>query len=165
MKVSWEYEGKTYIIYDDRKGNLYLNCHICDCSDILEDINNPNGKIVRFAKRRAKELLKKIEYEKKQKKLRKKTLIECAELTRIENERIKALLNNCLFFVICSLIIAGILYLIYQIWWFFVGYSAFEGPFADEYSAGETTADTIILFIVLIVVIEEVVRRIRNGHF
>lgn len=165
MKVEWEYEGKKYVIYDDRDGNLYLNCHLCDCAEILRDIQDPNGKIVRQAKRKAKELLLLLVEEKAKEKIRKAKILEDAEKSRIKSERITNILGNALVFILISILICLIIYLIYQVWWFFIGYDAFEGPFADQYSSGETTADTIILFIVLIVVIEEVVRRIRNGHF
>lgn len=165
MKKEWVYEGKKYIIYDDRDGNLYLNCHLCDCAEIFENIDHPNGKIVRHTKRQAKELLTEIENKIVQEKTRKAKIIAQYEKEKIKKQRLHENVFGFFVFLLCLGIIGAILYFIFQLWWIFVGDWAFNGPWANDVSGGEVAFETIIFFIALIVVIEEVIRRCINGHF
>lgn len=165
MKKEWEYNGDKYVIYDDRKGNLYLNCHLCDCSEVLEGLDSQDKTTSENAKMKAVEILQKLECAKEQDRIRVKKIREDYWNNKESDRKRKLLLENILIWFVGILIVVGFLYILYQLWWFFVGKSAFEGPFADQYSAGETIADSIIFIIILIVVIEEVIRRIMNGHF
>lgn len=153
----WEYEGKTYIAHIDRKNRrFYINGRfVGDSFYIWGYINSSDQTHSWRAKYQAREIeIARLE----------RTGVRVSRIDESETMGF-AIFDRLLNFVIYSIFIGFFLYLSYQVWWFFVGDDAFEGPFADQYSAGETTADSIILFIVLIVVIEEVVRRIRNGHF
>lgn len=155
----WKYEGKQYIIhYDVKNDRIYLNGNLVyNCFDIWLNIDSPNDTISWRMKHKAKEI----------------------EIARLEASGIKidrcelpehpsSILENVGNGLVVALGIAfviGIFYLIYQIWWFFIGDWAFNGPFAFDTSAEDIILETILFFIALIVIVEEVVRRIRNGHF
>lgn len=170
MKITWEYEGKRYVISGHKNGQMYLNKYPCDeCDDILKGLSSHDEHTRAIAKGKAKRLYAKLserydhpdiafaeEFNKRQEQMRKQA--------KKDWER-KQMKDDWFLYVIGIAIVGFFIYIAFKVWWFFVGYDAFEGPFADQYSAGEISADTIILFIVLIVVIEEVIRRIRNGHF
>lgn len=147
-------------MYRKASGELYIN-HVClhsDCDKILHGLNSENEDDVENAKRLAERL-----YEEGDRKIIEWTY---QRHKKYENKSmINYLMKNLPFFIACLIVLGFVIYLIYQLWWFFIGHSAFDGPFAEQYSASETAIDTIIFIIVLIVVIEEVVRRIRNGHF
>jgi len=170
MKVRWEYEGKQYVISGHKGGKMYLNKYLYDgCEEILEGLSSHDPHIRTIAKSKAKRVFKMLrEYHSQDGYMQAKWGREYDEQKRKEEQKEKEwkeFKEYWPLWIIGFALIAGILYLIYQVWWFFVGYSAFEGPFADEYSAGEVFWDSIIFIVVFIVVIEEVVRRIANGHF
>lgn len=174
MRIEWEYEGKRYVISGHRNGQLYLNCTPCDCEYILNDIESGDADRILDAKKEAKYLYKKCielrycnsqynhdallkEYEQSER-----------ESRRFNNQSSSKAGENVLFvfvFILALGAIGGVLYLIFQLWWIFVGDWAFNGPWANDVSGGEVAFETIIFFVALIVVIEEAIRRIINGHF
>ena len=160
MKIKWEHNGRSYEMYRKASGELYIN-HVClhsDCDKILHGLNSENEDDVENAKRLAEKL-----YEEGDRKIIEWTY---QMHKKYENKSmINYLMKNLPFFIACLIVLGFVIYLIYQLWWFFVGDWAFNGPFADDITAGEVTFETILLFIAFIVIIEEVIRRIRNGHF
>ena len=172
MKVRWEYEGKQYKISGHRNGQLYLNGTQCDCEYILNGIESGDADRMLDAKIKAKSLIKSFDtrnhcyydYEKLKKEYEQSEM----ESRRFNNQSSSKTGENVLFVIISILalgLIGGVLYLVFQLWWIFVGDWAFNGPWANDVSGGEVVFETIIFFIALIVVIEEVVRRCINGHF
>ena len=170
MKVTWIFERKRYTISGHRGGKLYLNKIPCDeCKDILRDLESGNVNIQANAKFRAKAL-----YIKLRERYNHPSIALNEEINRhLEYERKqsdKEWKRECMkqdwpFYVVGVVFVGFFLYLVFKVWWFFIGDSAFEGPFADDISAGDVTFRTIVFFIAFIVIIEEVIRRIRNGHF
>ena len=266
-KIEWEYNGKSYIIYDDKEGNLYLNGYLLDCHQIFENINSLDKTLAEQIKKEAEAFLEKNDYdveldyiegiEPESTNKYANQHLKFSDVTFIEEHEIERLRfrfsgleskewefckkkyiahydpKNDVFYVngcvcngfsyvwhrLCSTdisvsdaakqtvkeleiarlekigvrinrmelseaeldtvekvgvslgllgvigLIILIVYIIYEIWWFFVGEWAIEGPFANNISRRDVTVETIFFFIALIVIIEEVVRRIRNGHF
>ena len=144
--------------YDAENNNVYLNGQqVRNCLDIWHNVDNLDETISWRAKHKAKEIeiarleASGIKIERQE--------FDSPPLTMWENFGVILIIIGVLA------LLAGILYLIYQAWWFFIGDSAFEGPFADDISAGDVVFRTIVFFIAFIVIIEEVIRRIINGHF
>ena len=155
----WKYEGKQYIAHYDVKNNaVYLNGHRAwNCFDIWFNVDSTNETLSWRAKHKAKEI----------------------EIARIESmgividrmeypqhqETTSEKIGYILLMIAVFSLLGLILYFIYQVWWFFIGEWSFEGPFADNISGGEVFWKTCVFFIAFIVIIEEVIRRCRNGHF
>ena len=147
--VTWRYNGKRYMLGVGEK-YVYLNGYYCpEGFEILEGLRKT--ATVEEAKKRA-EAFDNLPADKKMKHPPKKFSF---------SEFMQGIGIRVLFFG--GLAFFG--YIIYQIWWFFIGDWAFNGPWANDTSAGEVIFETCILFIAFIVVIEEVIRRCINGHF
>lgn len=183
MKVRWEYEGKQYVITKNTDGNMYLNHCVCDkCNEILDGLSSCDFDKVIAAKKVAKGIVDEQERIFNSSDELRTWHNYCVTSTskikyrtfqsskysfeeKFSSSGLGSVIEFGLIAVAAIAFLAGILYFIYWIWWFFIGDWAFNGPFADDISAGEVTFETIIFFIAFIVIIEEVVRRIRNGHF
>lgn len=175
MKIRWEFDGKQYVISGHRNGKMYLNKHPFDCTEILKGLESNDAHEVYLAKVKAKRLHDALIERHDHGEMWGVWYTGDPELG-IEGSRDKYRMDerpdwynsfkeDWPVWIIGILMVLVAIYILYQLWWFFIGKSAFEGPFADLYTAEETFADTIIFFIILIVVIEEVIRRIINGHF
>lgn len=170
MKVRWEYEGKQYVISGHRGGKMYLNKYLYDgCEEILEGLGSHDPHTRTIAKSKAKRVFKMLrEYHSQEGYMQAKWRREYDERKRKEEQKEKEwreFKDNWPCWLIGIAFVIGIIYLIYQIWWFFIGDWAFNGPFADDISAGDMILESILFLIAFIVIIEEVVRRIMNGHF
>jgi len=154
------YNGKTYTIHE-RNGMIHIDdCPVrYDGEKILKWIHSGSKKDAEKAGKLAEKLCQMepgeaLYYHEKQ-----SLKYKIKQRFSLEN------FGFVLLCMACFAILAGIIYFIYWIWWGMIGEWAFEGPFADDTSAGEVTFKTIIFFIAFIVIIEEAIRRIRNGHF
>jgi len=172
MKVKWEYEGKQYVISGHREHDLFLNKRLCnECHDILKELESGEEHKVNMAKEKAKNIDMRLSelYDHGAYIASNSISYNGSVIEEIDNDISIPLplkkIGYALLYMACFVLLAIILYIIYKIWWFFIGDPAFEGPFAEWYTAEEVFWDTFIFIIVLIVVIEEVIRRIMNGHF
>ena len=141
--------------YDDKSKRVYLNGYLArNCHDVWLNVDSPtNSDMFKFK-------AEKIEIERL-----KDEGVYAYDYGAVSEQSPLEYLGGGLVFIAAIALLVGIIYLIYQAWWLFVGHWAFEGPFANETTAGEITFETILFFVAFIVIIEEVVRRIRNGHF
>lgn len=155
----WTYEGKQYMMhYDQYNNRTFLNGNqVMNCEDIWYNVDMEDETVSWRAKHKAKE----IEIARLEASGIKIDRLETPEYQPTFKESVVTILQAGI--VLVGLI--GVLYLIYKIWWFFIGDWTINGPFKSEYSGFDITAESIMYFIAFIVIIEEVVRRIRNGHF
>lgn len=75
-----------------------------------------------------------------------------AKKTEKEIKREK-LIDNLVFAGTVTLFTGGALWLLYKIWWFFIGSWVFEGPFASTYDAGDTAIYSFVFLFVVIYII------------
>ena len=155
--VQWKYNNKRYVLHRNVLDECYLNGYYCpEGNEILEGLKRT--ATVEEAKKRA-EAFDNLPADKKMKCPPKKwTFSEVMQ-------KIGEIIVGVIVILVGLGIVGGVLYLIFQLWWIFVGDWAFNGPWANDVSGGEVAFETIIFFIALIVVIEEVIRRCINGHF
>lgn len=162
---------------------MYLNYCICNkCNEILNGLNSCDFDKVIAAKETAKRVVDEQEIEFNGSNELKMWHNHCMTSSsntknhvfssskysffeKLSGTGIGVVIQSSLIALGGFALIAGIIYLIYQVWWFFVGEWALEGPFRSEYSTFDITAETVIYFIAFVVIIEEAIRRIRNGHF
>lgn len=153
----WKFRGKQYIMhYDDKSKRVYLNGYQTrNCFDVWRNVDNPaDSNMLKFK-------AEKNEIER----LKDDGIYVYDYGSTSAYQLLSECLGNCIVFIVGIAFVLGIIYFIYWIWWGMIGEWAFEGPFADDTSAGEVTFKTIIFFIAFIVIIEEAIRRIINGHF
>lgn len=154
---NWEYEGKQYVMHYDGKTNaIYLNGYeLRGCQDIWFNVNSLDETASWRAKHKAKEISIAI--------------LESAgiKVDRLEWPETPTTLFEYIgfaFLILAALaLVGGVIYLIYTLWWIFIGDSIFNGPF--EYTTGEAIGLTILFFIALICVLSDIVLRIIRGHF